>query len=483
MWYFQAKTIAGGVVMLLAVMLSSAASFGASSPAVSNVPSFTPTQSVTPPSTAPQGSGFDSVSCWSAGECMAVGSAYDGSTNTFPVFAIETSGHWGTAQIIDHGYFPGSALGVSCWAQSQCAVVGTASATTTAFGIIYDTGSWTDTLLTGMNSYDYPTLKSVSCRSDGSCVAVGVAYSGSNSNGIATTYSQHAWSLLTPTLLPDSELSSLHGVSCVTDAGCTAVGSDSSGPLVLTAPLGSATFTDAITITSPTSSSQARLLSVSCTTATDCTAIGSVGAYGCPTAHILPALMVGLACARERGPIRFDYVNNVSGFAVDESNARWNASVAVQQNAAAAGSGPMSVSCTSPGNCVEVGTTLVNNVDQGAFATESGGVWSSESLIALGQSQTYLYLNSVSCTQLGACTAVGFGSAGMMATDSPAYVPPTTPTTAPPTTLATTPSTTPRAALAATGSDEVFLLIGSLVLTVLGLALVLRRRIAIPRAE
>jgi LPXTG-motif cell wall-anchored protein len=53
----------------------------------------------------------------------------------------------------------------------------------------------------------------------------------------------------------------------------------------------------------------------------------------------------------------------------------------------------------------------------------------------------------------------------------------------PPATLATTAPTTPSATLAATGSNEVLLLVGSLVLTVLGLALVLRRRIAIPRAE
>jgi hypothetical protein len=483
MRYAQATVITSLATLLLAALMTNAASVGASSPATSNVPSFTPAVSVTAPGSVAQYPQFNAVSCWSPGECLAVGSAYDGSSSTYPAYALEASGHWGPAQVIDAGHFPGWAYGVSCWAQSQCAVVGFASATNTAFGIIYRAGSWTDTLLTGMDLYVYPTLKSVSCRSDGSCVAVGVASGFSGSNGIATTFSQDSWSPLTPTSLSDSDVSSLRGVSCVNQGGCTAVGADASGPLVMTAPLGSPTFTNPHTIAGPTSQPQARLLSVSCSTASDCTAIGSAGAYGCAGDHILHASTPKAACATKRNQIGFDYVNNVSGFAVDESNGTWNPSVAMVQNAAASGSGPTSVSCTSPGYCVEVGTTLVNNVDQGAFATEIHGVWNRESLVTLAQDQSYLYLNGVSCTQPGGCTAVGFGSAGMMATDSPANVPPTTPTTMPPATLATTAPTTPSATLAATGSNEVLLLVGSLVLTVLGLALVLRRRIAIPRAE
>jgi len=403
---------------------------------------------------------------------MAVGSAYNGTSETYPVYAIETSGQWGAAQVIDSSYFPGVAFGVSCWAANQCAVVGLATSTNTAFGIIYNAGSWANTLLSGLSGYSNPMLRSVSCRSNGTCVAVGLATSlTSGTNGIATTFSQGSWSALTPTTLPDNDGSYLYGVSCVNDAGCTAVGGDGPGPLVMTAPLGSAEFSNAQAVTDPTNNPVARLLSVSCTADGDCTAIGSVGSYGCG-AHILGAASAKFACGSLLHHNTFDYVNNITGFAVDESNGVWKSSVPITQNAAASGSGPTSVSCTSPGNCVEVGTTLVNNVDLGAVATETDGVWNTESLLVLPSSEDYLYLNAVSCTQPGGCSAVGWGSSGSIATTSPPNASPETPTT---TTVVVT------ATLAATGNNETLLLLGSLGLILASTSLLAWKRSRSPK--
>ena len=473
MRFFESKWPAFLSVMILATSTLSVATASATSTATPNAPAFTPAVTVAPPANFDNYNQLTSVSCWSPGNCMAVGWQYDGESLEYPSYAIETSGQWSASQIIDSSSFSGLALGVSCWAANQCAVVGGGAGTTTAFGIIYNAGSWTNTLLSGLSGYSSPSLHSVSCRSDGSCVAVGLATSlTSGGNGIAATFSQGSWSALTPTSLPDSDGAYLYGVSCVNDAGCTAVGGYELGPLVMTASLGSAEFSNAQAVTDPTNNPVARLLSVSCTADGDCTAIGSVGTYGCNGAQLLGAATTKFACAATLHSNNFDFVNNITGFAVDESTGVWKSSVPITQNAAASGSGPTSVSCTSPGNCVEVGTTLVNNVDLGAFATETDGVWNTESLLVLPSSENYLYLNAVSCTQVGACTAVGRGSSGSIATSSPPNASPTTPTT---TAVVVT------ATLAATGNNETLLLLGSLGLILASTSLLAWKRSRSPK--
>ena len=115
---------------------------------------------------------------------------------------------------------------------------------------------------------------------------------------------------------------------------------------------------------------------------------------------------------------------------------------------------------------------MVNNVDLGAFATETDGVWNTESLLVLPSSENYLYLNAVSCTQVGACTAVGRGSSGSIATSSPPNASPTTPTT---TAVVVT------ATLAATGNNETLLLLGSLGLILASTSLLAWKRSRSPK--
>jgi hypothetical protein len=137
------------------------------------LPDTTPPQ---PGGSYPTGSVFSSVSCASAGNCVAAGDIYPGPA----IIAEEHGGSWGAAQQIP-GAAATSALSVSCPSAGNCAVGGLSTANDSAPLVMNETdGSWgTPQEVPGSAADDIWTVTSMSCPSAGYCTAGGTYYSNS----------------------------------------------------------------------------------------------------------------------------------------------------------------------------------------------------------------------------------------------------------------------------------------------------------------
>jgi hypothetical protein len=123
------------------------------------------------------GSIFSSVSCPSAGNCVAVGDIYPDAP---AIIAEESGGSWGAARQIT-GTTPSSPLSVSCPSVGNCAVGGFSSSNDSAPFLLDETdGSWgTPQEVPGSAADDIWTVSSMSCASPGYCTAGGTYYSNS----------------------------------------------------------------------------------------------------------------------------------------------------------------------------------------------------------------------------------------------------------------------------------------------------------------
>jgi hypothetical protein len=260
---------------------------------------------------------LESVSCWSAGNCVGVGSYYDDETQTAeqPMYATESNGVWGTAVELtlpsNHDTNDGSSddqnsalYGVSCTGPNQCVAVGFYRDNASPFNLqaliaTDNAGSWssTEAQLPSTGPYAAETtsgvaaLNAVDCTSSGNCVAVG-QYEDSSGlfHSMIDTESANAWQTAQPVTLPgnatsaiDDQTTDLWGISCPSAGNCDAVGAYDTGaesPELLSVsetagswqqgsevslPSGAGTQTDVTTT----------FYSVSCPAAGDCEADGS----------------------------------------------------------------------------------------------------------------------------------------------------------------------------------------------------------------
>jgi Putative Ig domain len=187
---------------------------------------------------------FTSVSCTSAGTCVAVGS-YENASAFSGLIAAEIGGTWG-APVSVTSLPAGARTGtdedanltsVSCFSATSCTAVGNytnGSGAAEALAVPIALSGTTTTpgdalpvnLPSGANS---PTLDSVSCSTNGSCTAVGTVETSSTPESIVATPGSSAW---TATALPTSALptgafagyTDLTAVSCPPSGACTAIG-------------------------------------------------------------------------------------------------------------------------------------------------------------------------------------------------------------------------------------------------------------------
>jgi hypothetical protein len=181
------------------------------------------------------------LSCATGGTCVVVGTYNAGSGHTEAFVDDETSGTWGTAQEA-----PGTAAlnshnvalnSVSCSSAGNCSAVGYyGDSTDTPHGMTLDEvgGTWqSPTLLTEPSSAG-SGLFSVSCFSDGDCLAGG-SYSDSTGNNYAVVASETSgtWGSETEATglatLGSNTHSSFSQVSCGVDGTCSGVGEYVSG--------------------------------------------------------------------------------------------------------------------------------------------------------------------------------------------------------------------------------------------------------------
>jgi hypothetical protein len=264
---------------------------------------------------APSGQGdfLFSVSCPSAGACVAVGyyfSMINGSGAGTALIETLANGKWSVASTpsLGSGVKDSFLNGVSCATPTSCVAVGNTdggdSSTELPLILTLVGGVWSSMPTPSLGSHG--GLLSVACTSPTACIATGYQAASGSNRTLVESLSSGSWMVTsspgsggpTPTYGPRG----LNGISCVAAASCVAVGQlTGPGPIVETMSNGRwSTATNPI----PRSKDGATgLYGVSCTTTTTCVAVGVVakgfgsnapdGAFGLPLGPLIESTSGG----------------------------------------------------------------------------------------------------------------------------------------------------------------------------------------------
>ena len=355
------------------------------------------------------------VSCPSAGNCTADGTYDEDTTNRLPFVVSEKDGTWS-----DPIEVPGiSALetgdraaltSLSCGSAGNCLAGGyylDSSFRQQSFVVSETDGTWGDAIevpgTAALNTGQYGGLgvTAASCSSAGNCSAAG-QYQDSSHRGqdfvVSETDGTWGGAIEVPGLaaLNTGGLAVLESVSCASAGNCSAGGyyssaSERGGAFVVSETDGS--WGDAIEVpglaaidTGP-GGLLARVTSVSCASAGNCSA----------------------------GGFFEDSSNAQQAFIVNETDGIWRDAVEVPGTAVlnTGGTGELvSVSCASPGNCSAGGDYRDSSYRlQDFVVSETRGTWGSAievpGLAALSI-DGYAALDSLSCASAGNCSAGGY---------------------------------------------------------------------------
>ena len=192
--------------------------------------------------------GLTSVSCASAGNCTAVGTYFDSSIHAQGLLLSESSGTWATGVEAtlpaNAGTNPNVRLkSVSCASPGNCTAVGSyADSSTNRQGLLLSqtSGTWATGVEATLPANAGPSpaveLRSVSCPSVGTCTATGhYTDSSTNHQGLLLSETSGTWATGVEATLPanagPNPAVALFSVSCPSVGSCTAAGlyNDSSG--------------------------------------------------------------------------------------------------------------------------------------------------------------------------------------------------------------------------------------------------------------
>ena len=364
-----------------------------------------------------------SVSCVSASNCVAVGSA--GSFQVSTTLAMAWNGtEWSTMSTPNNG--SNELLSVSCVSASSCVAVGGAGTpfSGTTLAMVWNGSTWSAVSSPSPSPGSNNKLMSVSCTSASNCVAVGFSGMMNQETTLAMVWDGSEWSIVSsPNPGTGFVGNKLNSVTCLSASSCVAVGSTSQGGLGQTLVMSWDGSTWSV-VSSPNSGQSGNALnSVSCVSATNCVAAGKAGSR--------------------------------------ELVMAWNGSawsVVSSPNASGTNDELRSVSCASASDCVAVGYTRTTPVSTLVMAW-NGTAWSIVSSPNVGTEGDYL--NSAACVSGTECVAVGYSTFNGYSTKTlvqslTLYVPPTTtPTTATTTTTAVAPTTTTTAVAPTTTTTAV----------------------------
>ena len=345
---------------------------------------------------------FKSVSCSTAGNCVAVGQFTNAAGSNEAFTQTQTNGIWGIATPatfasgIQNTNPNSSFQSVSCSTAGNCVAVGqfsNAAGFYEAFTQTQTNGQWGTatpaTFASGIQYTDpYSSFRSVSCSSAGNCVAVGQFSNAAGSNEAFTqTQTNGQWGTATPATFASGiqytdPYSSFRSVSCSSAGNCVAAGyfknaafgyeaftlTQTNGIWGIATPV---TFASGIQNTNPFSYFQ----SVSCSSAGNCVAVGQFSSAA----------------------------GGYEAFTLTQTNGTWGIATPVTFASGIQNTNPYSffhsVSCSSAGNCVAVGN----------FASAAGGyeaVTQVLTVLAATPTPTNNYINSI--TQAKAWANVDF---------------------------------------------------------------------------
>lgn len=408
-----------------------------------------------------------SVSCPTAGNCAAGGNYYTGGGYQFRAFVVgEKAGAWGKAIEVPgmDALEPASGYAfvtsVSCGSAGNCVAGGyysDSSQRQQAFLADEKDGVWgTATGVPGMdamNTGGFAWIRSVSCTSAGNCTAGGDYAPGSTRSleGFVVDERNGVWG--NPVALPSM---GVDYVSCASPGNCVVSGEGDTGsrlvPFLLTERHG--TWGTPVKATGVAARNAGRLSavnSISCSGAGSCAAGGfyrdggfhdhafvmlehdgvwgkAIEVPGMPALDHGEAEVTSVFCTRVAycvaGGNFTDRFGNEQPFVVAEEDGVWGTAIRLPF---ALDRGPASaylssVSCANAGNCAAVGG--FSNFAQGAFvAAERDGHWGRARRLPGTGNQAEA--NSVSCARWGAARcAVGGGlnGAGSPADPAQAFV-------------------------------------------------------------
>ena len=299
------------------------------------------------------------LSCPSAGNCVAAGAVADASSNLQGLVLTENAGVWGAPQQL------------------------------------------TPPVDAGPNPY--MTIYSLSCVTIASCAAVG-SYQDSNGNvqSFVANETTGTWSTALKVTLPanalgSGQVSNVKTVSCASAGNCSAAGSyfdnNTSYPrtVVFTVVESAGNWSRAQALAMPGDANFnpfASASQITCHGAKNCDAVGSY----------------------------IDTNGTARGLLISQVNGRWTThALTLPGNANAYPQSSLSeVTCVSSGNCVAIGTYAdTNGYLQGLIATEARGVWGrAQTMVmptnAAASPHVFFYgYNGVSCSSVGNCAAGG----------------------------------------------------------------------------
>jgi Bacterial Ig-like domain (group 3) len=396
-----------------------------------------------------------SVSCAAAGNCGA-GGFYETATAPQVAFVVsEVNGRWGAAEAV-----PGlAALGaeaakvsevltVSCASAGNCSAGGTArtSATSGPQGFVVGevNGRWGKAEavpgLAGLNTGGDAQVESVSCTAAGRCVAGGFYTARGAGDGNRAFVADETGGVWGPAReIADAPGGAITSVACASAGHCAAVGYD--------VPSSATNVTQAITVdetagvwgaAKPVAGLAAQLNSVSCASAGNCSAGGisfdpvgkvdqafvvneTAGHWG--TAQPVPGLAArtdgsnsavnSVSCVSAGDCVAGgDYGSPASSsraFVVDETKGTWSAVTPLPSTGSIS-----SVSCASAGNCSAVGHSGVSGGTPGTLLVDQAhGVWGGVQKVAgVTTDRGQAMVTAVSCRPSGQCSAGGLFTTG-----------------------------------------------------------------------
>jgi len=370
--------------------------------------------------------GFNSISCISSSDCVAVGFRLNGAADDVALAELWNGTNWRSMK----GATPSGAenselLSVSCFSAADCVAVGDTDGG--ALAELWNGISWTveDVPTTAAISF----LEGVSCASADQCMAVGYALTIKQENfeelAFAESWNGAAWTQTKVPKVAGATTESFASVSCVSPGTCEAVGNypNESGEIATLAE--SWTGTSWVVQPTPaTGSSQSQLKAVSCSSASECIAVGESlpdtlteswnGTRWSIVASPNPAnsdgsALIAVSCTATTACMAVgDYASSSGTYAplaMSFNGASWT--IQPPLNPSTIDAGLFGVSCTSQSSCTAVGGS-VSTKNPGLLLVEvwDGSTWSTQrpfqKRTALGSA-----LDSVSCVSASFCMSVG----------------------------------------------------------------------------
>lgn len=323
------------------------------------------------------------VSCTSATECTAVGSAKGaprGLTSGTEGFAERLSGTtWSLQTTVSPASSKATAFeGVTCVSSSSCEAVGSylnSSGSQLTLAENWNGKEWAIQETPNPTAGTANELQGVSCTSATECTAVGAYNNAGVQETLAERWNGTAWTIQT-TPNPTGALASVFGgVSCTSATACIAAGAylnSSDYALTLAESWNGTTWT--IQTTPNPNSKDSQFIRLSCSSSTACTAVGSEGGTNTlaerwngtewavqktvnPSEKDTRNLLLGVSCPTSTSCTAVGWHNTAEGLLAEHWNGTEWTVQAVPNPEKDLGDMLLGISCTSIASCSGVGNS------------------------------------------------------------------------------------------------------------------------------